>query len=164
MQHVSSLGGPRVMLPRNEVQRWLNELGESPRTDEGLYGMACSVMDYCGIISPWQTPLLIFGDDPADLYYRQDIFDGLLFRWVAANSLNELTEFAIAQATEESWDEVIEFKTHAEDYTLMDACAFSEEASPRVQMRLRPGIYRIESRYAETPELSTIIHRFQFLS
>jgi uncharacterized protein (DUF433 family) len=63
MQHVSSLGGPRVLLPTSDITRWIDELGDSSTPNRGLYGLACSIDGYCGVISPWGTPFLIFGDD-----------------------------------------------------------------------------------------------------
>ena len=56
MQHVSSLGGPRVLLPTQDVPRWIGERGNEPTPGAGLYALACSVADYCGIGMP---PFLI---------------------------------------------------------------------------------------------------------
>jgi hypothetical protein len=71
MQYLSGLGGPRVMIPTSDIGHWIDELGTSPTPDNGIYGLACSINDYCGIISPWGTPLLIFGDDPSDIFTLQ---------------------------------------------------------------------------------------------
>ncbi len=34
--------------------------------------------------------MLIFGDDPSDIFYFEDQYDGLLVRWVGAESLDRL--------------------------------------------------------------------------
>ncbi|MEY2613438.1 MAG: hypothetical protein RL069_2250 [Planctomycetota bacterium] len=81
MQYVSSLGGPRVMIPTSDIGHWIDELGTSPTPDNGIYGLACSINDYGGIISPWGTPLLIFGDDPSDILYFAVEYVGLIVRW-----------------------------------------------------------------------------------
>ena len=95
MEFVSSKGGPRVLLPTAEVSRWIVELGDAPNPDEGVYGCACSVEDYCGVIEPWGVKFLVFGDDPADIYYKPDEADGMFFRWIGADSIEQLTSFAI---------------------------------------------------------------------
>jgi hypothetical protein len=163
MQYVSSLGGPRVLLPTKHIARWIAELGDAPTPDGGLYRLACSVDDYCGVIALWETPLLIFGDDPADIYYSPDEFDGLFFRWVAANSLNELTEFAVAQALSESWDQITIFHATDSDMTLMDTCTFDGDSQPRIRLQLRLGSYAFKSRYSEKSDVAAIVHRLEYI-
>lgn len=162
MQHVSSLGGPRVLLPTSDINRWIAELGDCA-PDNALYRLACCVNDYCGVIAPWETPLLIFGDDPADIYFQPAEFDGLFFRWVAANSLDELTSFAIAQARTSFWDQCTSFHVDDQDMTLMDTCSFDGDVAPRIRLQLRPGAYAINSRYAESSKVRTIIHRLEYI-
>ena len=163
MQHVSSLGGPRVLLPTSDIACWINELGNSPTPDNALYRLACSVDDYCGIIKPWDTPLLIFGDDPSDIYYCPDQFSGLFFRWVGADSLEQLTAFAITESQGELWDEAIEFNVVDGDMTLMDTCTLYDDTEPRIHMNMQTGSYTISSRFAESPNVMTIIHRLEYV-
>ena len=163
MQNVSSFGGPRVLLPTSDVKRWMDELGDAPTPDEGLYGLACSIDAYCGVIAPWETPLLIFGDDPADIYFKPDEFDGLFFRWVGADSLEQLTAFAIVEAHGDEWDETVEFTVVTPDMTLMDTCALADDGEPRIRLNLRIGTYEINSRFAESDEVMAIIHRLTYV-
>jgi len=163
MQYVSSLGGPRVMLPTSHIGHWIVELGTSPSPDNGLYGLACSINEYCGIISPWGTPLLIFGDDPSDIFYLADEYDGLLVRWVGAESLEHLAAFAIAEANTDSWDEEIEIEIVDEAMTIMDTCTFHDDRAPRIHLAMRIGMYKLYSRYAESSETMAIIHRLEYV-
>jgi hypothetical protein len=163
MQYVSSLGGPRVMLPTSDVGRWNDELGESPTPDDGLYRIACSIDRYCGVISPWDTPLLIFGDDPSDIYFLPEQHDGLFFRWIGADSIEQLAAFAIDTANGDSWDEMTPFTIVDPHMTLMDACAFADDSVPRIHMKLRIGSYTIRSRYAETPDVIAVVHRLEYV-
>ena len=163
MQYVSSLGGPRVFLPTSDIGRWIDELGTSPTPDSGLYGLACSINEYCGIISPWGTPLLIFGDDPSDIFYFADEYDGLLVRWVAADSLENLAAFAIAEANTDSWDEKMDIEIVNEAMTIMDTCTFHDDDAPRIQLAMRIGTYRLCSRYAQSSEVTAIMHRLEYI-
>ncbi|MBL8820348.1 MAG: hypothetical protein JNL58_30270 [Planctomyces sp.] len=142
MQYVSSLGGPRVLLPTSDIGRWIDELGTSPKPSSGLFGLACSINRYCGIISPWGTPLLIFGDDPSDIFYFEDEYDGLLVRWVGADSLERLAAFAIAEANTDSCDEMMEIEIVNEAMTIMDTdhkCfSTATTAMPHSQLMGRP--------------------------
>ncbi len=163
MQYVSSLGGPRVMLPTSDVGRWIDELGKSPTPDAGLYGLACSINEYCGVISPWGTPLLIFGDDPSDIFYFADQYDGLLVRWVGAESLDRLAEFAIEEASTESWDEKKEIDIVDKAMTIMDTCTHHHDDAPRIHLSMRIGTYKLFSRYAESSDTMAIIHRLEYV-
>lgn len=166
MQHVSSFGGPRVLLPTSEVPRWIDEIGVAPTPEAGLYGLACSIPmggAYCGVITPWDTPLLIFGDGPDDIFYAPHEFDGLFFRWCGAESLEQLTAFAIAESGREVWDETVEFRVVDSDMTLMDTCTFEGDDGPRIQLNLRTGAYLVKSRYAESTDVMTVVHRFEYL-
>ncbi len=162
MQHVSSLGGPRVLLPTQDVERWINELGNEPTPDDGLYGLACSVSDYCGIIRPWDTPILIFGDDPTDIYWSPKTDGGLLIRWVGADSLEQLTAFAESVADAGNWTERIEWDAQFTNYTLMDTCTSVGDNAPRIAMTIPAGKYVIESQYAESDDVLTIVQNLRY--
>jgi len=162
MQHVSSLGGPRVLLPTRDVPRWISELGNEPRLDAGLYALACSVNDYCGIIRPWDTPIIVFGDDPADIYWSPDKDGGLLVRWVGAESLEQLMAFAKAVSETDIWTEQIEWDAQSADYTLMDTCTFVGDTAPRIAITLPAGKYTIKSRYAKSDNVLTIVQRLEY--
>lgn len=163
MQYVSSLGGPRVLLPTSDIRRWIDKFGESRSAEDGLYGLANSINAYCGAISPWGTQLLIFGDDPADIFYFPNHFDGLLVRWVGADSLDQLRDFALAEANRSSWDERMELKVVENDMTIMDTCSHHEDNAPRIHLVMRKGTYAICSRYAENSDVMAIIHRLEYI-
>ena len=159
MQYVSSLGGPFIMLPTSDVDRWVRELGEYPTPQSGPYGLACSIENYCGVIAPWETPILVFGDDPADLYFTASHFDGLFFRWIGADSLPQLLDFAVQQAQAETWDETAEFHVTQTDLTVIDAGAPTRDESTQIRLQLRAGAYTVQSRYAQSEDVMTIVHR-----
>ncbi|MFG0334159.1 MAG: Imm21 family immunity protein [Maioricimonas sp. JB049] len=163
MRSVSSLGGPCVLLPREDVDRWMTELGDAPAKDHGLYGMACTVDGWCGIIRPWETPLLIFGDEPADIYWLPRGEGGLFIRWLAANSLAQLTTFAESVAAAGNWTERLEWDAVTGDYVLMDTCAAPGDPSARIEIPLTPGKYVVESQYAESGEVMTVVTRLQLV-
>lgn len=163
IQRVTSYGGPRVLLPRNLVDKWISELDEIPEPDSGLYGLACSVPGYCGVMQYWGTHLLIFGEDPSDIYFLPDKYDGLFFRWVGADSIEQLTEFAIAQADCDKWDDSTQIRISDPKLTVMDTCTFEGDASPRIEFSLKCGEYRIHSRYVESTDVITILHRLEFV-
>ena len=160
-QHASSLGGPRVLLPSEEVELWIKQLGDNPTPDEGLYGLACSINDYCGIIRPWNTSLLVFGDDPSDIYWSPENDGGLLIRWVAASTLEELTAFAKSVAARGDWMEYIEWHAQSTNYTLMDTCSYVDDNAARIDLVLSPGKYVIESQFAEAGDVATIVQRLR---
>ncbi len=162
MQHVSSLGGPRVLLSTRDVERWINELGDEPTPDDGLYGLACSVNGYCGIIRPWDTPILILGDDPADIYWSSKRDGGLFIRWIGADSLEQLTAFAESVADAGNWTERVEWDAQFTNYTLMDTCTFFGDDATRIAMTIRAGKYVVESRYAESDDVMTIVQRLRY--
>ena len=159
--HVSSSGGPRVLLPTVDISRWIDELGESPTPDQGLYKLACSVERYCGVVSPWGVPLLIFGEEPADIFYLPGHYDGLFFRWIGSDSIEALSDFAIEAADSETWDEATAFNITDSNVTLMDTCTFHEDNAPRIQLKMRTGSYIIRSRYVEKSNVMTIVHRLE---
>jgi hypothetical protein len=162
MQFVSSLGGPRVLLPTQDVPRWIGELGNEPTPDAGLYALACSVNDYCGIIQPWGTPIIVFGDDPSDMYWSPDKEGGLFVRWVGAGSLEQLIAFAKAVSEMDDWAERIEWDAQSTDYTLMDTCTFVGDTAPRVAITIPSGRYIIKSKYAESDSVMTIVQRLEY--
>ena len=65
-------------------------LGHKPTPDAGLYALACSVNAYCAIIRPWGAPIVVFGDDPSDIYWSPDKDGGVFVRWIGAESLEQL--------------------------------------------------------------------------
>jgi hypothetical protein len=161
MQHVSSRGGPRILLPTGDVERWIDELGEEPTPGVGLYGLACSINDYCGIIRPWDTPLLIFGDDPSNIYWLPNEDGGLFVRWVGADSLDQLTAFASSVADAGNWTEHIEWDAQFINYTLMDTCTFIGDDAPRIAMTIAAGKYVVESQYAEAEAVMAIVQNLR---
>jgi len=161
MQHVSSLGGPRVLLPTQDIERWITELGDAQTPENGLYGLACSVNDYCGIIQPWDTPILIFGDDPSDMFWAPRKNGGLFIRWVGANSLEQLLDFADVVASQGNWTKQIEWDAQFINYTLMDSCTFSGDHAPRIVIDLALGRYVIESQYAESENVTAIVQQMR---
>lgn len=163
IQHVSSLGGPRVMLPTSDIHRWIDGFGDLASPDATLYDLACSIDDYCGVVSPWGTQLVIFGNDPSDIFYFPNHHDGLLVRWVGADSLSHLRDFAIGEADTDSWDERLEFTIVDEDMTLMDTCGSHGDKAPRIRLAMRTGKYTICSRYAENLHAMAIIHRLEYV-
>jgi hypothetical protein len=150
------------MLPTSEVGRWIENFDHSASQDDGLYGIACSINDYCGVISPWGTQLVIFGDDPSDIIYFPKHYDGLLVRWVGADSLDRLREFAVAEADTDSWDEITEFTIIEKDMTIMDTCTYNEDKAPRIHLTMRIGTYTIYSRYVNSSDVMAIIHRLEY--
>ncbi len=162
MQHVSSLGGPRVLLPTRDVPRWISELGNEPTPDAGLYALACSIDDYCGLIRPWDTPIIVFGDDPSDIYWSPDKDGGLFVRWVGAESLEQLLTVAKAVSETDNWTEQIEWDAQSADYTLMDTCSFIGDNAARIAMTLSAGTYIIKSQYAESDSVMTIVQRLEY--
>ena len=159
MQRVISLGGPLVLLPSSDVARWIYEFGDSPTPDSGLYKMACSVERYCGIITPWDTPLIIFGDEPADTYYTQQMGFHLFFRWIGAESIEQLSEFALNVARTDKWDETMTIDITTPAMTLMDTC--SNDLSPRINVSLQPGPYTMQSCYSTTSGVMAIVHKLE---
>ena len=151
------------MLPTAHVGRWVDQFGEAPTPDNALCNLACSINDYCGVISPWGTPLLIFGDDPSDIFYFPDQHDGLLVRWVGADSLEQLAAFAIAESNTEIWDEKIEIKIFDKAMTIMDTCTHHHDDAPRIHLSMRIGTYQLYSRYAESSDVMAIIHRLEYV-
>ena len=162
MQHVSSLGGPRVLLPTQDVPRWIGELGNKPTPNAGLYALACSVSAYCAIIRPWGTPIIVFGDDPSDIYWLPDKDGGLLVRWVGAESLEQLMTFAKAVSETDNWTDQIEWDAQSADYTLMDTCTFVGDTAPKIAIPLTAGRYIIKSQYAESDSVMTIVQRLEY--
>ena len=61
----------------------------------------------------------------------------MLFRWEGADSLDQLTAFAIADVESDSWDEITD--AVGGDIILMDTCTFVDDSAPRVQLTMRVG-------------------------
>jgi hypothetical protein len=144
------------------VDRWITELGNEPTLDAGLYRLACSVNDYCGIIRPWGAPIIVFGDLPSDIYWLPDQDGGLFIRWVGAESLEQLIAFAKAISKTNNWTEQIEWDAQSADYTLMDTCTFVGDTAPRIEINLPAGKYMIRSQYAESDNVTTIVQRLEY--
>ncbi len=163
MQRATSLGGPHVLLPTRHVERWIRELGNAPRPANGLYGIVCDVTGLLGVVNPWEQPILVFGDEPTDIFFAPDIHDGLFFRWVGADSLASLQEFAISQSQKVEWEETLQWIVYDSDMTLMDSCIPSLEHAETIRLQLRTGTYTMRSRYASNGATMTILHRLDYL-
>lgn len=150
-----------MLLPTAHVSRWINEIGDRPNSNEGLYGLACSVDKYCGVIAPWGTPLLIFGDDPADIYCRCEETVVVLFRWIAADSFEQLSAVAMRESRMGEWEETTSFEIVDGDLTLMDTCTYDGDPAPRIRIQLPAGGYKIQSRRAECTHATAIVHRLE---
>ncbi len=139
MHRATSLGGPHVLLPTRHVERWIRELGNAPRPTSGLYGIVCEVAGLLGVVNPWEEPILVFGDEPTDIFFAADIHDGLFFRWVGADSLESLQPFAIHQSQSDVWEETLQWKVDDSDMTLMDSCIPSLDHAETIRVWLRTG-------------------------
>lgn len=161
MPIASSLGGPHVMLPTSEITRWIQLIGDYPEPHTGLYGLACSVENYCGVIEPWGIPLIVFGDDPADIYSAEKEPYTFFFRWLGADTLVQLQDFAFQAAATNQWDEVLELKISDSHMSIIDSCA--SPASPRIDLQLKTGEYIMSSTYAQSSDVATIVHRLEYV-
>jgi Immunity protein 21 len=162
MQYVSTFGGPQVLLPSCDINRWIDELGaETPRPDSGLYGLACSVTDYCGVISPWGKPILVFGDIPADIYWFPNIGDGLFARWIAGGSHDDFIDFVTREALRDDWTESTDWTIVDGNLTLIDSCTFRGDERFRQELELTAGRVTISSRYAADDANICVLHRIE---
>jgi hypothetical protein len=162
MECISTLGGPQVLLPTRDVDRWIDQLGdEKPVPDSGLYGLACTVNDYCGIISPWGTPLLVFGDILGDIYWFPQLGDGLFARWIAAETHDDFVDFVSRELHTDDWPHSTQWLIGDSDLTLMDTCTFPGDDRFRLRLDLNPGTATVYSRYASDDANMCVLHRIQ---
>ena len=150
------------MVPNEDISQWIDLLGNEPTSEHGLYGLACSVEDYCAVIKPWGKPVLVFGDDPADMYWMPEQHGGVLFRYLAADSFSQLSHFVSGECLRGNWQEILDWEATVDQFTIMDASTYRGDDAPRISLNLKPGLYRVESKYAENDSVMTIIHRISF--
>ena len=136
------------MLPTSKMGKWIEFIGDKPDSEAGLYGLACSIERYCGVVSPWGIPFLVFGDDPSDMYWIPKGETGMFVRWVGADSLEQLVQFAKQIRDSNEWDEETQCAVTDIDLTVIDTCATNENREARIKLKLPIGNYIILSRYS----------------
>ena len=147
MECVSTFGGPQVLLPTADISRWIDALGDStPTPDDGLYGMACAIDDYCGIINPWGTPILVFGDIPADIYFFPHLRGGVFARWVAADDFDSFAAFVARESLVRDWPYCTQWPVVDSDLTLMDSCTTYRDARFRLPRWHPLGLFTLRVR------------------
>lgn len=161
LQHVSSYGGPRVLLPTSQVARWIDSLDDHPTPDAGLYGLACSVDSYCGVISPWGIPFLIFGDEPSDIFWVPEGDSGFFVRALAADSIEQLINFARQIREDAGWDERTMWTATESDLSVIDTCANGAPDEATIQLTIPTGRYEVLTKYVLSDRVETIVHELQ---
>jgi hypothetical protein len=152
MKTATSFGGPFVLLPKRLFSDWVEGIGDAPDIDSGLYGEVCnSPMGnaFAHIVPFMGGDIVRLCEMPDDLFWIPLDYGGVLAQCIAADSLEAFVEFALETATQNEWDEVIEFKVTEREFIVMDSCGFDGDDQPKIDLNLEPGMHRIESTYKE---------------
>ena len=154
---VSSLGGPRVLIPSDSIGRWRG-------ADGSHYDSACSVEDWTGVIIPWGEPLVVLGVEPNDIYVMQRPNGALFIEWVAADNLGQLVELAIETEQQQSVEESREIGLGQRQYSLIDAVLPGNDPGLVANIAVEPGRYLLSTAIGKSSRTSTVIHKLQFLT
>jgi len=110
--------------------------------------LACSIDEYCGVISPWGTPWPVFGVIPADIYWLPQLGERLFARWIAAETHDTFVDFVSREFCADDWPHSTQWLIGEPDLTLMDSCSFRGDDRFRLRLDLIPGVATVYSRYA----------------
>ncbi len=162
MRAVSTFGGPQVLLPTSDIDRWIDELGDdTPTPDTGLYGLTCSDTEYCGVISPWGKPILVFGDIPADIHWFPHLHDGVFARWIAGDGYDSFADFVAQESDKGDWPDSVQLSVIDANMTLMDSCTYPADDRFRLRLALPIGTHTIHSRYVANDANIAVLHRIE---
>jgi len=119
MKTATSFGGPYVLLPKRLFFDWIEAMGDDPNVDSGLYGEVCNSPKssaYAHIVQFLGADVVKVFEMPDDIFWIPLEYGGLLVQWIAADSLENLVDFALETATENEWDEVLNFEVQDREF------------------------------------------------
>lgn len=166
-------GGPLLLIEEKYLQFW--EGSEAPTNGRiveanfrwGLevatdYDKACDVEDWLGLIDVGEGKALVLGDEPNSttwLDLKED--EGMLVRWIYADSEKDAIESAKSVANNLGKDENIEFVVENTNLVLLAACeSWSDEIYPRLKISLPICKYIISTKEFKDAQTWVICHSF----
>ena len=171
---VSCDGGPLLLIEEKYLKFW--EGSDAPSNGRvveaefrwGLdvatdYDKACDIEDLLGLIDVGEGKALVLGaDETSTTWLQTNDSEGMLVRWIYANSEND----AIESAKLVSFDKEADFEFVVENYNLVlfAACeSWNDNIYPRLKFSLPNGKYKIFTNEFKNDETWMICHRFKKL-
>lgn len=160
MNNATSFGGPFVLLPQHLADEWSEAMGDCPEPDSGLYGEVCGEASLMHKISFRGTEVLRVAEEPGDLFWYPTDTGGLVIQWIAADSIEQLVDFARNVSDRGEWQERLEFVVVRGAMRIMDSCGFDDDGQPKIDVELTPGKYLVEALYAVNANTMATVFRF----
>jgi hypothetical protein len=154
---VSNLGpGPLVLLRTNLLAAWSgDDAAKSPTDLARARGIRA-----IGTIPVGIGHALVVGGKPGPTTWIPGATGGLLVRWIAAESEDEVLR-AADLATDATWSPTgCRLKARAGDHVLFHASlAGRDSARENIPVRLSTGLYDVTSAVVEEPPTSVVVYR-----
>ena len=163
LRWIISAGGPLILMESSLLLSWkgvFGSRGEESQTSD--YDRACAVDDYVGLIPVDEDFALVFGQEPMDTSWLPlSDTQGLIIRWVWANSEKQVEEVFEKFSLEQNWLDTglkIEFKT--ENLILFDSASKGDSIKDFLQLNIGQGVYKVQTLfYVPNEEISLILHK-----
>ncbi|MET7287280.1 immunity 21 family protein [Streptomyces sp. NPDC005573] len=152
LEWVESGGGPLTAVPEAVLPFWSGADGEGPATD---YDRACDIDGDAALLPVGDGTALVLGGEPAATSYLPD--HGVLVRWSAANSEEELLAGARAGLESAEWGSELRWRIPG-PVVLFDSAWPGEGLAGAEHLRvpLEAGTYAVRAAYVQ-PEPETWI-------
>lgn len=128
------------------------------------YDRVCDVDDWLGLISVGEGKAIVLGGDETATTWLDLIEnrEGMLVRWIYADSDEDAVGKAKSLADELGKDESFEFVVGDSDLILFSAAESGDDKiSPRLKFNLSSGTYKISTIKYKDEQTSVICHRFR---
>jgi len=137
--------------------RWGSEIA----TD---YDRACDIEEWIGLVNVGEGKAIVLGGDETSTTWfpLAESQEGMLVRWIYANSDEEIINKAKSLSNELGKGENFEFRIEDSELILFAACEASDDRIyARLKFKLPSGTYKIVTIEYEDEQTSVICHRFR---
>lgn len=162
MKWIISAGGPLIFMERVFLSKWKGVFGvQKEMLTSSDYERACEVDDYIGVIPIDSGKAVVLGQEPMDTSWLPlSHTQGIIVRWVWANSEIEVDEVLTNFSLDQEWQETavtVEFKT--ENMIIFDSAERGSDLSDYLNLSLAPGNYSISTLFYEpSKETKLLLH------
>ena len=125
------------------------------------YDRACDCSEWIGCISVKDGAALVLGGDDAAATWRplKNLSEGILVRWIYADSEDEILEAALELTNSRVADEYIEFDINSSPLVLFAATEIGNDPIyPRLNFSLAVGRYGIFTSHRDDNQMGIICH------
>lgn len=149
---IESKGSPFIIMDKKNAKKWTGL--------EHDYKIACSVVDYIGIININNYNALVLGDEsmPIKLIFHEDCI--YILRWMYATDNNYINKILKNDLTTLPIIEEIQINWESYELVLFDSVDTLEEADNIIQFAIKNKHCLVKTFHYEDADASLIIHQF----